>query len=131
MTVTSNSTSSLAERNAGLISLGDLFFDFGAGSSAMRRNYQRMKSRSWIRSDKYYHCMGNCQATNYGPGGAIAAKFLSFLRSDILSRYFWEKDDWQDDVRANQCGQQGGSCDSICAPFVPLSSPGKPSFLGW
>jgi RHS repeat-associated protein len=102
---------------------------FGAGSGDMWNNYERMKQRNWKGDDLYYHCMGNCQATNRGSGGAAAAKVVSFFRTNFWGRL--TEDDWRDDDKANKCGQQGGDCDKTCAPFVPKSSPGKPKFPGW
>lgn len=103
---------------------------FGAGTSDMWNNYERMKQRNWKGDDKYYHCMANCQATNRGSGGAVAAKVVSFFRSNVWSRVF-EPTDWMNDAKANKCGQQGGNCDQTCAPYVPKASPGKPKFPGW
>jgi RHS repeat-associated protein len=102
---------------------------FGAGAGDMWNNYERMKQRNWKGDDLYYHCMGNCQATNRGSGGAAAAKVVSFFRTNFWGRL--TEDDWRDDDQANKCGQQGGDCDKTCAPFVPKSSPGKPKFPGW
>ena len=109
----------------------DPLFQLCEGMHMMYKNYDRMKDANWVGSDHYYHCMGNCQATNYGLGGALAAKIISFFRTNISSRYFFEKDDWMEDDIANRCGQQCGNCASICAPFIPPSSPGKPPFPGW
>jgi RHS repeat-associated protein len=102
----------------------------GMGAQAMWRNFKRMQARGWIGADKYYHCMANCEATNEGPGGAAAAKVISFLRTNARSRWT-EPEDWRNDAKANRCGQQGGDCQRVCAPFVPRSSPGKPPFPGW
>ncbi|MDM8005916.1 MAG: RHS repeat-associated core domain-containing protein, partial [Phycisphaerae bacterium] len=101
-----------------------------AGAEAMWRNFKRMQERGWIGADKYYHCMANCQATNMGPGGAFAAVVISFLRTNVRSRWT-EPDDWRNDAKANKCGQQGGDCAKVCSPFIPQSSPGKPPFPGW
>jgi RHS repeat-associated protein len=62
-----------------------------------------------------------------GFAGAIAAKIISFLRTDVRSR-ITEPTDWKNDKVANTCSQQGGNCDQTCAPFVPKYSPGKPQF---
>jgi RHS repeat-associated protein len=102
----------------------------GSGAADMWNNYERMRQRNWQGDNKYYHCMGNCQATNEGSGGAVAAKVISFFRSNVWSRVF-EPTDWMNDVKANKCGQQGGNCDQRCASYVPKSSPGKPPFPGW
>jgi RHS repeat-associated protein len=42
---------------------------FLLGSWEMWTNYKRMEEMKWVKGDKYYHCMGNCLATNAGPGG--------------------------------------------------------------
>ncbi len=39
-----------------------------AGGGLMWNNFQEMKYRNWKGDDLYYHCMGNCQATNHGLG---------------------------------------------------------------
>jgi RHS repeat-associated protein len=102
---------------------------FGLGAEDMWGNYERMKQRNWKGDDLYYHCYGNCQATNRGAGGALAAKMISFVRTNIIGRL--TEPDWPDDDKANKCGQKGGDCDKTCAQFVPQSSPGKPKFRGW
>jgi hypothetical protein len=109
----------------------DVFFQFGAGAAAMWANFRRMEEVGWQLSDKYYHCMGNCQATNFGPGGEVAAKLLSYFKTNLRSKYWTERPDWRDDDKANRCGQRGGNCDYRCEPFIPKSSPGKPPFPGW
>jgi RHS repeat-associated protein len=103
---------------------------FGMGAGDMWNNYERMKQRNYIGDDHYYHCMANCQATNEGTGGHAAAVVISLLRTG-WSRFIKREDDWPEDQRANECGQQGGDCNKICAPFVPPHSPGKPPFPGW
>jgi RHS repeat-associated protein len=105
--------------------------EFGGGAVVMWDYYQRMTQLKWKRSDKWFHCMANCRATNIGSGGAAAAKVISFFRSDVRSRWT-EPTDWQNDRVANYCGQQGGNCEQTCAPFAPPpSSPGKPPFPGF
>jgi RHS repeat-associated protein len=99
------------------------------GAATMWDNYERMKQRNWKGDDLYYHCMGNCQATNRPCGGSTAAAVISFFRTNVWGRA--TEDDWRDDDRANKCGQRGGDCNKTCAPFVPKSSPGKPPFPGW
>jgi len=104
-------------------------FEFGLGTGDMWNNHERMKQRNWVGDDLYYHCMANCQATDWGPGGALAAKVISFARTNFWGRL--TERDWRDDDKANKCGQQGGDCNKRCAPFIPKSSPGKPAFPGW
>jgi RHS repeat-associated protein len=107
----------------------DFWFQSGQGSGDMWRNFRRMQDRNWQGADKYYHCMGNCQATNRGPGGAAAAHVISALRT--WRSQYTEPDDWRKDQEANKCGQKGGDCEKLCAPFIPQSSQGKPAFRGW
>ena len=102
---------------------------FVFGAAAMWDNYERMKQRNWKGDDLYYHCMGNCQATNTPCNGSAAAAVISFFRTNVWGRA--TEDDWRDDDRANKCGQQGGDCNKTCAPFVPKSRPGRPPFPGW
>jgi RHS repeat-associated protein len=102
-------------------------FNFGLGAAVMLDNYETMKAGThWPHSDWYYHCMGNCQATNIPCGGSTAAVVISFLRSNVWSQYIKPEGDWRDDIKANKCGQQGGDCTKTCAPFAPQPSPGKP-----
>ena len=70
------------------------------------------------RSRRIHHCL------RVPPTSAL---YFSFLRTDVRSR-ITEPTDWQNDKKANTCGQQGGNCDQTCAPFVPKHSPGKPQF---
>jgi RHS repeat-associated protein len=98
---------------------------FAGGVGAMWSNYETMKTQSWPHHDWYYHCMGNCQATNISCGGSTAAVVLSFLRTQVWSRFVKPEGDWRDDDKANKCGQQGGDCSKTCAPFAPNPSPGK------
>jgi len=108
-----------------------LSLEFSAGAGAMIRNFDRLKEVGLIGVDKYYHCMGNCQAANCGPGGVAAAHLMSFIKSNVLSRYFFEQANWENDAEANRLGQQGGNCDALCGPLIPVASPGKPIFPGW
>jgi RHS repeat-associated protein len=105
-------------------------WEFNLGAAWMWDGYETMRDMKWRNSDKYFHCMANCQATNLGSGGAAAAKIISFFRTDVRSRWT-EPTDWRNDDVANHCGQKGGDCNKTCAPFFPRSSPGKPPFPGW
>lgn len=61
--------------------------EFAQGSFWMWEGYARMRDMKWRNSDKYFHCMANCRATNAGSGGAAAAKIISFFRTDVRSRW--------------------------------------------
>ena len=104
--------------------------EFAQGTWWMWEGYKRMRDMKWRNSDKYFHCMANCRATNAGSGGASAAKIISFIRTDVRSRWT-EPTDWRNDKVANECGQQGGYCEKTCSQFFPISSPGNHPFPGW
>jgi RHS repeat-associated protein len=113
----------------GTASAATYWFQFGAGEYAMWLNFQRMDDLNWMNSDGYFHCLANCQAANKGEGGAGAAWLVSYFRTDVYGRL--TEPDWQDDAKANKCGQRGGDCKKTCASFIPLSSPGRPLFPAW
>jgi RHS repeat-associated protein len=115
--------------SSSVYSEGDVWAQAGQGSADMWKNFRRMQERGWQNADKYYHCMGNCQATNRGPGGAAAARIISDLRT--WRSTYTEPNDWRKDQEANRCGQKGGDCEKLCAPFIPPSSAGRPPFPGW
>jgi len=100
---------------------------FTAGAWDFYVNFERMKQMKWVKGDKYYPCFANCQATNLGPGGVVAAKVLSFFRTSVRSR-ITEPDDWKNDDKANKCGQLGGDCNERCKQYFQHYSPGKPQF---
>jgi RHS repeat-associated protein len=69
-------------------------WEFDQGAAWMWDGYERMRDMKWRKSDKYFHCMANCRATNAGSGGAAAAKIISFFRTDVRSRWT-EPTDWR------------------------------------
>jgi RHS repeat-associated protein len=68
---------------------------------------------------------------SFGPGGEVAARIMSYLKTNLISRYLTEREDWQEDDIANRLGQLGGDCDARCRSQIPRSSPGNPPFPGW
>jgi hypothetical protein len=93
--------------------------EFINGAIAMWRNYQAMRDANFIGIDKYFHCMGSCQAASQGPGGYAAAVVIGELREDYG---FWRGDplwDSLEDTRANYCGRKGAPyCRQRCARYL-------------
>ena len=47
------------------------------------KNYSDMRDKNVKNSDKYFHCMANCQASSRGPDGLSMAQNLSNLRESF------------------------------------------------
>jgi RHS repeat-associated protein len=94
--------------------------DFYQGANDMYRNYRNMRDAKIPGSDKWFHCMANCQASQRGPGGLLAAQIISDLREDYG---YWKGDplgDSLDDMRANRCGRRGDpKCENRCKQYLP------------
>jgi len=110
----------------------DFWRQFGAGTADMHDAYREMRERNWQNSDRYYHCIANCRAASQGAGGRAASQVISELREAFD---YWKGDSPGDsarDTEANRCGRRGGEqgkdCREVCAPYVPVSGPGKPPF---
>jgi RHS repeat-associated protein len=94
--------------------------DFYHGSKDMYENYRKMTDANTKGVDKWFHCMANCQASQRGPGGLLAAQVISELREDYG---YWKGDppgDSLEDLRANRCGRRGDpKCDNRCNQYLP------------
>lgn len=94
-----------------------------------RRNLNTMRSANWVDSDKYFHCVANCQATQRGSHGEREAQLLSNWREFRQNITPGEANDAAADQRANRDGREGarrnpcGSCNDICADHRPRSLP--------
>jgi hypothetical protein len=66
--------------------------------------------------DKFFHCMGNCEAAEFGSGGYKAAVILSNINEmGIFHDY-----DSENDQIANRIGRENpGRCYSTCSNFIP------------
>jgi hypothetical protein len=89
------------------------------------RNSARLEKGKIINSDKYFHCMANCQATNWGQGGKDAAQYLSIFKEwfdeNIKGR---SREDCLSDLEADWQGQKGGNCKETCSQYeVPGIEP--------
>ena len=105
----------------------------GAISAAMSfaRNYADMREANWKRSDKYFHCKANCEATRCGVfSGYVMSIYISWGReaSDLLrGKGSWT--DSMDDEEANSWGRHMGqlfpgmSCQQVCGRYRPEGLP--------
>lgn len=85
----------------------------------MWHNYQSLRDAHFIGIDKYFHCMGNCEAAAQGPGGDLAATIISELREDAdfwRGRPLWDS---MEDMRANDVGRYGApDCRKACSRYL-------------
>jgi hypothetical protein len=94
--------------------------DFANGSCKMVENFADMKN--WNHKepgwDKFFHCMGNCEAAEYGKGGSDAAKFWGEVRETV-----YRDSDSQNDIMANErgrlAGENGIRCYDACVGYKP------------
>jgi Serum amyloid A protein len=112
-------------------STGNIVLDFAEGVKDFWKNYQEMKAQNVIGADRYYHCMANCEASQRGSGGQIAADIISSGREfvdrpkNITRGMTWADStaDCEGDMRANRIGQEAGTkgvrCYDACNQFRP------------
>lgn len=93
-------------------------------------NYMDMLSANVKKSDKYFHCKANCEASRRGVHGDNVAKGLSNVRE------LWDQNvkgypfsDSRADQKANQVGRAAAktfrSCREGCAPYRPRGLPSR------
>jgi len=93
--------------------------DFGGGVGDFISNYRDMRKANTIGSDKYFHCMANCQASRRGLGGRDAAELISETR-ELFDEYV-KRDPpsaCNEDRSANRQGREGNpqdSCKDTCS----------------
>ena len=80
------------------------------------KNYSDMRDKNVKNSDKYFHCMANCQASSRGPDGLSMAQNLSNLRESFDENIKGDSSQaCQADIAANSQGQIGGSLGNSCS----------------
>lgn len=92
--------------------------DMAIGICKMTENNLAM--RMWDHGedgwDKLFHCFGNCEAAEFGPGGYDAAVILSNLNEMGI---FHDSDSENDQI-VNRIGRENpGRCYSTCSNFIP------------
>lgn len=103
----------------GLIPDGNMK-DFLSGAAKMGENYASLiawnhKEQNW---DKFFHCMANCEASEFGTYGMIAALIISDLRDSPNQNQSTsdQRNDAQSDHRANALGRESTfRCYSSCS----------------
>ncbi len=79
------------------------------------------KTEGW---DKYFHCMGNCNASNYGVDGVKAALVIDTMK-EMKDVFKYGVCDSIEDFKANFQGIQGGiqgeRCYDVCNDRIPNS----------
>ncbi|RZF20639.1 hypothetical protein DAY19_11680 [Halobacteriovorax vibrionivorans] len=83
--------------------------------------YFNMRERNVINSDKYFHCMANCRASNRGDIGMSTAEDLGDTR-EFLDKHL--KNDSDKDCDADQLANRTGrnpsrkqSCEQTCRGY--------------
>jgi|GEM_PF-4760575 len=93
-------------------------------------NFTKMQVNNFAKSDKYYHCMANCEASSRGVAGQNAARALSCFReaSDVIVNTLlkgkpldYTLKDSPNDMSANRLGLEKGRagvrCSSACHSY--------------
>ncbi|MDR2549862.1 MAG: hypothetical protein LBD10_06675 [Desulfobulbus sp.] len=99
------------------------WYGFADGDDDLYRNYRNMSDANTIGSDKYFHCMGHCQAAKRGLGGRDASELIGedreltdgHLKGDSRS-------DCDADRKANAQGRDSNSnisCSQSCSSLRP------------
>ncbi len=88
------------------------------GIKDMWNAYREMKKANTKKSDKYFHCLSNCRASNRGYGGKIAAQQISDFR-EWYQEAFDGLEACEEDQKANRQGREGGNCAETCKMFKP------------
>jgi len=87
-------------------------------------NFRKMREGKIKNSDKYYHCMANCEATKLGPLGEAMAELISMLREALDLLKGDTSKDCVEDLDANEWGREGAkenpneNCNSICSKYL-------------
>lgn len=98
------------------------------GGNSMYNNYSDMKEAWFKNSDKYFHCKGNCEAAQHGPGGQDAAETISTLREAYGQFKGDPVEDMIEYMIANEHGSKapkGEDCKEHCKKFRPNKLPDK------
>jgi hypothetical protein len=118
-----NNQIDLHNRQGLLTNVIDYGRDFGGGAEDLYRNYQDMRTANTIGADKYFHCLGHCQASRRGPGGRDASEIIGEGR-ELFDEYIKGDSHAECDAdrEANKTGRDGDppkSCDQVCQPLRP------------
>jgi RHS repeat-associated protein len=97
---------------------------------AFYRNYRAMREANWKKSDHYFHCKANCEATRCGGRGPEVACEMSDLR-EAFDELF--KEDPPSSAAADQAANLFGrqiaqqqpnmTCQILCSQYRPRGLP--------
>ena len=97
--------------------------DFSGGAGDLYRNYRDMRVANTIGADKYFHCMGHCQAARRGLGGRDASELIGEGR-ELTDEYLKgdSRSECDTDRRANKQGRDSDHdtpCNQVCGSLRP------------
>jgi RHS repeat-associated protein len=100
----------------------------GSAWNDFKDQYDKMREANWKNSDKYFHCMANCEAAK--KGHSKGAKQLSDMREWFDEHIKGDsKADCDADQEANKhgrdAGEKGEDCKSACDKYRPNGLPDK------
>jgi hypothetical protein len=116
---------------------GEYAADFAAGTADFVRNFNEMQKSRVIGHDQYAHCMANCESAERGPGGVLAAEFMSKARESLWTvkdmapkaiggkgmTWAQSKEDSLRDHVVNRAGREaaasGTRCSEGCQRYKP------------
>jgi hypothetical protein len=100
----------------------------------LKHRARQIEQANWRGSDKWFHCMGMCEATqNCGQGAGKLARLLGEIREWWQNRNNNDPinvKDSKEDLHANDVGISGASscqgCEDVCNQFNPNPDPNDP-----
>ena len=113
---------------SGSENFGQGFLD---GLSDLWGRYQDMVKANTIGADEYFHCLGHCESTQRGAGGAAASSLVGYGREIMdfpknIAKGMSPSESFADcakDLERNRVGheaaQRGERCVDACRPFKP------------
>jgi len=76
------------------------------GMGDMWNTCNEMREANALKSDKYFHCLANCRATNRGKGGEMAAEQMSDFREWYQEKLGDYPNECEEDQVANRQGRR-------------------------
>ena len=103
--------------------------------SSFTNNYLEMVEFNYKDSDKFFHCLANCEAVKYGWSGEMVAIFISELREQtdmilkgkLLGKTQYTPEDSEADHKANRHGRNHNSKNTNCVEHCKIFSEANPS----
>jgi len=97
--------------------------DFFGGAGDLYRNYKDMRDANTIGADKYFHCMGHCEASRRGDGGKNASELIGEGREQFDETIKGDsRKDCDADRAANNQGRSANPntpCKQVCGSLRP------------